>query len=493
MLYFFLFYLFLLPLEYIQEKAPKGPTGMNYQTLSLFFLLVWLLIGERRKTAKGALAPPVTSPLSLPLVLLLVWNYFCRFYAGTQYASIDSVLNPTSVNFSQFLQYLNGFILFWIVLKLFHNRERLNWLLLALMMSAPLVFRAFRSDFRGGSGGFSNELRGHGPFVNVGSNELAAYFLYLGLFFFIYYLGTRQRQPRPEAPKRPRGEALPAIPYSLQRLLYLVPGGLYTYGVLYTYSRGAWMAYLIGIGLAGMLRHRLILVIMIIAALFSPFWLPRSVIDRYNMTENEEGQLEESAQSRPVFWATAIKMWHESPIIGNGIGSFKDRVGMDTHGVYHRTLAEQGAIGFAIFVWVWATILFMSGRLWLKGAIPEDRQYGFALLVATVALMVANIFGDRITHLPMIGQYWILVGIGGRLYANMVGVAALDAEPEAEAESEPGQATQKGMTLIHPAAAAQAFERGTPSFTPKPATDLNIVGGSHSELNLPRRPENTGN
>lgn len=492
MIYFFLFYLFLLPLEYIQEKAPKGPTGMNYQTLSLFFLLLWLLISERRKTSKGAPAPPVTSPLSLPLVLLLVWNYFCRFYAGTQYASIDSVLDPTSVSFSQFLQYLNGFLLFWIVLKLFHNRERLDWLLLALIMSAPMVFRAFRSDFHGGGGGFSNELRGHGPFVNVGSNELAAYFLYNGLFFLIYYLGTRQRQPRTEAPLRPLGEQLPKIPLNLQRLLYLVPGGLYAYGVLYSYSRGTWIAYLIGMGLVGVLRHRLILAIMIVAALLSPFWLPKSVIDRYNMTEDEEGQLESSAQSRPVFWATAIKMWHDSPIIGNGIGSFKARVGMDTHGVYHRTLAEQGAVGFAIFMWVWATILFISARLWLKAPTPENRQYGFALLVATVTLMVANIFGDRITHLPMIGQYWVLVGIGGRLYANMVGVAALDDEPTTQTESAPGQETQQGMILIHPAAAAQTFDRATTAFIPKPATDLNVVGGSHPDMNLPR-PEKTGN
>lgn len=486
MLYFFLFYLFLLPLEYIQQKVPKGPTGMNYQTLSLFLLLVWLFANVNRKTAKGAIAQAVTSPLSLPILLLLIWNFFCRFYASTQYPSIDLVLNPTSQNFSQFLQYLNGFLLFWIVLKLFHNRERLDWVLLSVIASAPMVYRAFRSDFRGGGGGFSNELRGHGPFVNVGSNELAAYFLYCGLFFLIYYFGTRVRQPRAETPKS-AGEQLPQIPLPFQRNLYLLTGGVYAYGVLYCYSRGAWMAYLAAMALVGVLRHRLILAIMLVAAAFSPYWLPQSVVDRYKMTEKEDGQLESSAQSRKDFWATAIKMWHESPVIGHGIGSFKARVGMDTHGVYHRTLAEQGVIGIAIFMWVWATVLFMSGRLWLKGPNPEDRQYGIALMIATIALMIANIFGDRITHLPMIGQYWVLVGVGGRLYANMVGVAALDDEAAPEKEAAPEAGAQKGMILIQPAAGAKKFEPATHSFVPKPAADLNIVGGPQPELNLIRK------
>lgn len=486
MLYFFLFYLFLMPLEYIQDKVPKGPTGMNYQTLSLFFLLLWLLVSEHRHTRRGAAAPPVTSPLSLPLALLLAWNYFCRLHGGMQYpASIDSVLNPTSANFSQFLQYLNGFLLFWLVLKLFHNRERLNWLLVALMLSAPMVYRAFRSDFHGGGGGFRNELRGHGPFINVGSNELAAFFLYNGLFFLIYWLGTHRRTYEPESQRRPRGEQLPAIPFGLQRLGYLLVGGVYAYGVLYCYSRGAWMAYLLGIGLVGLLRHRMVLVILIVAAVLSPLWLPQSVKDRYNMTEDSEGQLEESAESRPVFWAKAIEMWRESPVIGNGIGSFKARVGMDTHGVYHRTLAEQGTIGLALFMWVWATILFMSGRLWLKAAPIEDRQYGFALLVTTVALMVANIFGDRITHLPMIGQYWVLVGIGGRLYANLVGVAVLEDDTASEAATEPEPQPGQGMILVHPGAAARTFDRPAPP-EPKTGTDMNIVGSPQSDLNLIR-------
>lgn len=488
MLTFFLFYLFLLPLEYIQYKIPKGPTGLNYQTLSLFFLLLWLLVGQRRKTPFGTENRSVTSPLSIPIVLLLAWNFFCRWYGGTQYSKIDSVLDPTSQNFSQFLQYMNGFLLFWIVLKLFHDRRWLNWLLLAIMASAPLVFRAFRSDFRGGGGGFKNELRGHGPFINVGSNELAAYFLYVGLFFLIYYLGTRDKDI--DTQSHPNHDAPPMVPAALQRLLYLGTGGLFAYGVLYCYSRGAWLAYVIGMSLVGVLRHRFLLVILAVAAISGPLWLPQSVRDRYNMTENEEGELESSAQSRKDFWADAIKMWKESPVIGNGIGSFKARVGMDTHGVYHRTLAEQGVIGFAFFMWVWGTILYMAARLWLKAPVASDRQFGFALMIATVALMIANIFGDRITHLPMIGQYYVLVGIGGRLYANMMGVAALDDEPGQahEAAAKEPEFAEKELRLVQPATPAQAFEPAPP-IAPGPATELNVVGGHAKDMNVVRRPE----
>ncbi|MEN6626821.1 MAG: O-antigen ligase family protein [Candidatus Sumerlaeia bacterium] len=470
MLYYFIFYLFLLPLEYIQEKIPKGPTGMNYQTLSLLAMLVWLLVGQRRPAARGVEARSVGSPLSLFLVALLAWNFFCRAMTGSSIPTLDSVLNPTSPNFGQFLQFMNGFLLFWIVVKLFHDRKRLNWLLWAIVLSAPLVFRAFRSDFHGSGGGFSNELRGRGPFVNVGSNELAAYFLYCGLFFLVYFFQKGKRL--------------------WPRILYMIPGGLYAYGVLFSYSRGAWMSYLVGIGLIGVLRQRLILAVLIAGAVTGPMWLPQSVIDRYMMTENEEGQLESSAESRVVFHARAIEMWRESPVVGHGVGSFKAKYGMDTHGVYHRTLAEQGAVGFAIFMAMWGMILYMSARLWLEGPVDSDRQYGFGLMVTTVALMIANIFGDRFTHLPMIGQYWVLVGIGGRLYANMVGAAALDDEAgvPAPAEHEAAGRPEIEMNIVQPPAPPVPRQPIEPApAAPSQETEMQIVSASSTELNIVSR------
>lgn len=228
---------------------------------------------------------------------------------------------------------------------------------------------------------------------------------------------------------------------------------------------------------------------LVVAAITAPMWLPQSVKDRYNMTEDEQGQLESSAESRVVFHAKAIEMWEESPLIGHGIGSFRARIGMDTHGMYHRTLAEQGVVGFIIFAWMWATVLFIGGRLWLQARAPADRQFGFALMIATVGLMITNIFGDRFTHLPMIGQYWILVGIGARLYANMAGVASLDDEPMTEKETAHVEELHRQLNVVKPAGEQPFAIQDKPSPAPQPipqsAAEMNIIGKAKPETAKP--------
>lgn len=420
MTYLFFLYAFMIPFEYLQEKIPKGPTGINYVNLSMLLMLGFWII---RRTSRGR-SLAVRSPLNMMLILFLAYNYFGLVLGAMQHGELSMPFDPGSGTFKWFRQLANAILIFWFAGALLESRKDLHRGMVVLALASPWVFRVFYNQLHSMSGWhYSDELRIKGPFVYIGSNELAAFFLFSALFFLVMALcrGGRWRD----------------------RLLFGMATGLYGYGILYSYSRGTQLAAIVAIGVMGLLRYRRLLLVMVVAWVTLPMWLPRTVQERWDMTYNEQGELDESAQRRKEYWALARRMFMERPIFGHGLKTFalRNPTGQIPHNMYYRTLAEQGLVGFMIFMSIWGVILHMGVRLYLRGPESFDRVYGLALVVATCGLMVANYFGDRFTYLAMIGHYWILVGMGARLYAHMQGWEPLtDAEPETPTtESEPAE------------------------------------------------------
>src|SRR6185295_10152902 len=126
------------------------------------------------------------------------------------------------------------FFFFWFATALLDSRTRQRDTIVALLLAALLVFRAFRSDLASVSRyHYGDSLRIRGPFIDLGSNELAAFFVYSGLFFLFYAL---------------KAGAL------WFRGACLGGAGLYAYGVLYSYSRGGWLAYCFALSVATFIR-----------------------------------------------------------------------------------------------------------------------------------------------------------------------------------------------------------------------------------------------
>ena len=150
---------------------------------------------------------------------------------------------------------------------------------------------------------------------------------------------------------------------------YFFSSSLYIYGILYSYSRATQLSFIAAVGLMAATRHRWVLILMIGAWATMSLWVPASVKDRWEMTENEEGQLDASAQSRKDFWALAGQLYLQNPVTGFGVGSFKvlNPARMDTHNLYYRTLAEGGTPGIVLLMATWFTIIYMGLQLWRHG------------------------------------------------------------------------------------------------------------------------------
>lgn len=440
MKFLFYFYIFMIPLEYLQDRIPKGPTGINYGTLMLLGMTT-LAVFHRLQQGRPLW---VRSPLNWLLVCFLGWTFVGRVITTYTMPAASPITQIGGLAFTHFLQFLNGYFMFWMAGALIDSRQRVREALLVIALSAPLVFRAFFNSIRWFSTShYSHKLRLSPPFVNIGSNELGAFFVIGSLVFIVLALNRRRLWEK-------------VVCYGV--------AGMYSYGVLFSYSRASQLAFVFALGVMAFIRHRVALLLMVVAAVSAPLWVPPAVIERWQMTTTEEGELESSAESRKVFAALAWDLFLEAPVQGIGVGAYQLRnpARKDTHNGYLRVLSEQGAVGFLLFMGLWGAILSMNYRLWRRGPTHDDRSLGFALLIATLGLMVANLFGDRYSHLPMIGQYWVLMGISARLHANMTGY-----EPLIDRPLEPGLAPPD------PDEPETVGSDGAPAGGPLPAGDAN--------------------
>lgn len=402
-------YVFLAPFEYIHEKFPTGPAGLNYLNVTMLIAMFgWIVY-------RFLTGPPLLTPSVLNLLLPL---YLLMTYAGLVQTCITlSAPCPTSLESSTlqwYVRVVNGVLFFWFATTFVNSAKRVKQLFLVLSVSVLFAFRAFYVELSSvRSWHYDDDMRVNGPFVYLGSNEIAAYFAFLGVFLAL---------------------VAPSMDQHWQRAVVWLASGLCGYAVLYSYSRGAWVAVAIALVIVAALRHRWLAIVIAIAVLASPLWLPASVKDRFNMTTDESGELEKSAASRRDFAQFAIAGFPESPIIGHGVGSFRllSPREMDTHNLYLRMLYEGGILGELLLAAIWLSLLATSGALWMWAKDPLGERVGIALFAATAGLMVGNLFGDRFTYQALIAQVWTVVGAAVRIRAHDTGREPLFAEEQVE-------------------------------------------------------------
>jgi O-antigen ligase len=289
-------------------------------------------------------------------------------------------------------------ILYFLALNVFKTEKQQKTLI--VVMSAIVLLmsvRSFRSFSAGGA--FRYDKRVGGPFeaVGLGPNHFGAFIVVTGAVFLGLLLVDKEFR---------------------RKLLY---GGTILFSLhplLYSYSRGAYVAAAGAIAFFGVMKQRSLLVLILISLLTWQTLLPVSVVDRIMMTETEEGTLEGSAARRLDLWDHAISLFQEHPMFGVGFGGFGFTVPegqlTDTHNFYMKTLAEQGVIGIALLALLLMKAFHSGWRLYKTGKNPFHQGLGFGFMGAVIACMITNVFGDRWSYFALGGYFWVFWGLVDR-------------------------------------------------------------------------------
>jgi O-antigen ligase len=193
----------------------------------------------------------------------------------------------------------------------------------------------------------------------------------------------------------------------------LILAGLYI--TLFLYSRGAYISILVGLLTISILEKKIFIVPLIVLIMFWQALLPRTVVERINQTQTEEGVLDSSSQRRLELWKESIDLFKNNVFTGVGFNvvAYLGLAGgfQDTHNIYLKVLAEQGIIGMVIFL-IFFWLALRSG--WCLYRTADDmflKGLGLGFVACVISTMTSNMFGDRWTYLQLGVYFWVFLAL----------------------------------------------------------------------------------
>jgi len=418
--------IFLIPLRNIQiQYLPNLGGGLN--ALNVLFLLALfhsMMHGRKYETSSGINGIIIWYILSGVLALMVGYGYLQGGAEGNWKAFKDQCI---------------PLLLVMIIQKSAADGVQWRRILIAGLLSVPYCARLVWDQYKSvASFHYSDDLRIKGPFMDLGANEMGAYSVTLTLLAVALLISVWQ-QPR----------------WRNFFLFVLFCSGIC---VLYSYSRGAYVSVLLGLIVILVKSGKLSKVILpaILVSIISLPLLPASVTERFSTISSEEDERDESAQSRFVFWEIALNKWKERPFLGFGYKTADDETinphQMDTHNYYVKVIVERGIIGSIMLILLLMAVWKLTKRNLIHNRNEhfdddEDEEIDtgdpFAQGVALgmhgifAALLLANMFGDRFSHYPVLTIFWTLVGLiaASQLHRNEPQENADDTEQSSQADS----------------------------------------------------------
>ncbi len=376
-----------LPYRIMRDHFLDWPLGGNVLTILVLCTFVGALLHGRRLPKNR---------------MFFIWFLFGLYlylsmWMGSALTAAPAPLWLGEENFVTWKDYMLMPLIFAAAALTLEDRKSIRTVILLTGFSVLMIDRSALLESLSHSWTTFNEDKRSGGPLGYGSNQTAAFMAQFALFFwgFSRFLKTKKF-----------------------RLMAWAIVGFTLLATMYCFSRGAYLAVVLSVILLGIVKDRKLL---ILAAVFLFTWqavVPAAVTQRVNMTHDEDGQLEASAQERIDLWQDAEQTFLHYPVFGTGFATFmySEHVAnlKDTHNWYVKVLVETGFVGLLIALALLQAMFALSIRLFRGARDPLYRGLGLGLLVCFSTLVITNFFGDRWTYIEINGLLWVLVGAATR-------------------------------------------------------------------------------
>ncbi len=378
-------FLFLLPLQNLQTGyMPNFGGGLNF----LNIMTVVSLIGAMAMHGRLAVNEPVNR-----WVLAYALYAVLSLFVGYQYVA------DSSTHLAMLKDHLLGVMVVYLVQMSVNDWTAARRIIIATVLPLPYIARVtWAQHISVASWHYSDDLRISGTFSTLGANEFAAFCVTVGVILFALLVAAR---------------------LSWRWRVGLGIGlACMVMGVMYAYSRTGYISMILGLVTVVLVwrgRWKLLLPLLLAAAVL-PAVLPYSVVERFDSTNVEADERDESTELRFVYWQVAWDNFIRHPLVGTGFQSFHhpeiNPYRKDTHNLYLRTLTEGGVMGAVVLLGLLVAIL-RTGLRELAHSRNGTLRYALALglIGAWIGLICSNLFGDRFTYYPMAAYFWAYVGL----------------------------------------------------------------------------------
>ena len=391
-------------LHFPQSFGVPGLNVLNTLLLAAF----GLLLAAHYKAPPPA---PVRNRI-LFLFVMLTWAFIVGVLGDNATAYDDFVVLKTSI---------------FYVLLYFFFRHALQDMRAVRIVFAAILFttavasaEAFWEALDYGLGVYGETKRSSGPFgIDYRDANRAAVYYVIFTPLFIAVAAYYRRS-------------------SLLRLIALGGAALGIAAIFFTYSRQAY--FIIAVAVMYMMVRRNWLLALATALVLVNYaqWAPQGVIDRIEMTQQDEGtasashhssslatgHYDESTESRFVQWEAAGRLIADHPW-GIGLNHFKREIGgaggiagLDAHNVYVLTATEGSVLSPIAILLVMAGLFSAGLRVQQRDYSDEARMLSVGFTAAVISVVLGNVYGSRFFDGDVMGNFWILAALVTR-YAEL--------------------------------------------------------------------------
>lgn len=183
--------------------------------------------------------------------------------------------------------------------------------------------------------------------------------------------------------------------------------------LLFTYSRGAWLGFLLSILFASFFLKRRFFIFLVL--LFLVFFIFNPMLkERFYFTFSNTGD-----SGRFSLWKTAFLMIKDNPFLGKGIGTFMDyshiynkELGYQyAHNSYIQIAAETGIFSLLFFILFIFSIIYTNIKIFIKN---KDVLI-LSISSAIFGYCVHSFFDTQFYGLQTAMLFWIILGLGSKI------------------------------------------------------------------------------
>lgn len=359
-----------------------GNTALNLSSLLAILTIAFVvfIVLKNREKLKSI-------PLKLPIAVFLFLAFVSMLLSFNVAASLAEIARLVSI----FSLYILGFIIA-------QTKKELGYLIKIIIFSAliPSLFAVYQFATDTGMTISTEEIynRIFGTFAHP---NLLAYYLIIPLALLVFAFSK-------DIPKKN-----PNIFYPLA-ILY------FTILLILTYTRGAWLAFLLVIFIIGVVKYRKFLVasaivVFLIYAAVEPI---RIRVD--NLITSDPGS---SVQWRLGLWKDSITYVGEAPILGHGTGTANELIlekrgiqfgSSDPHNDYLKILLENGLLGLIAYLIIITSLIATLFIEYTKESDKDIKNILLIILSLSLALYVMSFADNIIRNTALQWAYWSLIG-----------------------------------------------------------------------------------
>ena len=377
-----------IPYRTMRDHFLEYPLGGQLFTILVISIIVGSLIAGKRLPK---------SKLYLIWFVTAIYLYISMWY-GTALGNAPAPFWFSNENFVTWKDYLLIPMIFVAASLVIDDRKSIRTLIILIAIAVIFIDRsAILESMSRSFAHFDESKREGGPLGWAGPNGLAAFLTEFAMFFwgFAQYVKTKRYK---------------WFAYALV--------GITLFATMYTFSRASYIAVLVTAAVLGIIKNRKLLILLGAFVLTWQTIVPVAVTERINMTENSNGQLEQSANTRVKLWEEARDSMLSNPVLGTGFDTYRYGVHagglQDTHNWYVKVMVETGIVGIVLVLIMLQQMLSLSYRLFRTATDPLYQGLGLGLFLAIIACIILNCFGDRWNFPEIIGLLWVLLAAGLR-------------------------------------------------------------------------------